>query len=109
SIFAFVLNCGGSSYDRPDFFSDDNSQDGPTAQTDDTRICPADAQSKIHQPKSKMKKLPLYWIDAFTDKVFAGNPAGVVPLTEWLPDALMQKIAFENGLAETAFFVKTTE
>lgn len=56
-----------------------------------------------------MKKLPLYWVDAFTDKVFAGNPAGVVPLAEWLPDSRMQQIAFENGLAETAFFVKTTE
>ncbi|MFZ5494280.1 MAG: PhzF family phenazine biosynthesis protein [Verrucomicrobiota bacterium] len=53
--------------------------------------------------------LPLYWIDAFTDRVFAGNPAGVVPLDAWLPDALMQRIAFENGLAETAFFVKTGE
>ncbi len=54
-------------------------------------------------------KLPLYWVDAFTDKIFAGNPAAVVPLVEWLPDALMQQIAFENGLAETAFFVKTAE
>jgi PhzF family phenazine biosynthesis protein len=53
--------------------------------------------------------LPLYWIDAFTDRVFAGNPAAVVPLDAWLPDALMQRIAFENGLAETAFFVKTGE
>lgn len=53
--------------------------------------------------------LPLHWIDAFTDKVFAGNPAAVVPLDTWLPDALMQRIAFENGLAETAFFVKTGE
>jgi PhzF family phenazine biosynthesis protein len=54
-----------------------------------------------------MPKLPLYWVDAFTDKIFAGNPAAVVPLTQWLPDALMQQIAFENGLAETAFFVGT--
>ena len=53
--------------------------------------------------------LPLYWIDAFTDRVFAGNPAAVVPLAGWLPDALMQRIAFENGLSETAFFVKTGE
>jgi len=52
-------------------------------------------------------QLPLYWIDAFTDRVFSGNPAAVIPLTEWLPDAMMQKIAFENGLAETAFFVRT--
>ena len=52
-------------------------------------------------------KLPLYWVDAFTRQAFAGNPAAVVPLTDWLPDALMQQIAFENGLAETAFFVRT--
>ena len=52
-----------------------------------------------------MNKLPLYWVDAFTAKIFSGNPAAVVPLTAWLPDELMQRIAFENGLAETAFFV----
>ena len=51
--------------------------------------------------------LPLYWIDAFTDRVFRGNPAAVVPLEHWLDAARMQKIAFENGLSETAFFVKT--
>lgn len=56
-----------------------------------------------------MKTLPFYWVDAFTGKVFAGNPAGVVPLAQWLPDALLQQIAFENGLAETAFFVRTAE
>lgn len=52
-----------------------------------------------------MINLPFYWIDAFASKVFAGNPAGVVPLEQWPDDALMQRIAFENGLAETAFFV----
>lgn len=52
-------------------------------------------------------KLPLYWIDAFTDRVFAGNPAAVVPLDAWPEPALMQRIAFETGLAETAFFVRT--
>jgi PhzF family phenazine biosynthesis protein len=52
-------------------------------------------------------KLPFYWIDAFANRVFTGNPAGVGPLDRWLDDALMQKIAFENGLAETAFFVRT--
>ncbi len=52
-------------------------------------------------------KLPLYWIDAFTDQPFHGNPAAVVPLESWLPDPIMQRIAFENGLAETAFFVGT--
>jgi predicted PhzF superfamily epimerase YddE/YHI9 len=53
--------------------------------------------------------LPFYWIDAFTDRPFAGNPAGVVPLAVWPEDALMQRMAFEHGLAETAFFVKTGE
>ncbi|OHE89698.1 MAG: hypothetical protein A3G75_11115 [Verrucomicrobia bacterium RIFCSPLOWO2_12_FULL_64_8] len=50
-------------------------------------------------------RLPLYWIDAFTDRIFAGNPAAVVPLERWLPDELLQRIALENGLSETAFFV----
>ena len=49
---------------------------------------------------------PIYQADAFTDQLFGGNPAAVCPLTEWLPDALMQKIALENNLAGTAFFVK---
>ena len=44
-------------------------------------------------------------IDAFADALFQGNPAGVCPLEEWLPDATMQAIAAENNLAETAFFV----
>lgn len=51
--------------------------------------------------------MKLFWVDAFTDKIFAGNPAGVVPLDAWLPDERMRLIAFENGLAETAFFVRT--
>ncbi|HEY5746873.1 MAG TPA: PhzF family phenazine biosynthesis protein [Chryseolinea sp.] len=50
--------------------------------------------------------LKLYQIDAFTDKVFGGNPAAVCPLQQWLPDGLMQKIAMENNLAETAFIVQ---
>lgn len=49
--------------------------------------------------------LPLYQVDAFTDRPFAGNPAAVCPLEEWLPDAVMQAIASENNLSETAFFV----
>jgi PhzF family phenazine biosynthesis protein len=51
-------------------------------------------------------RLPLYQIDAFADRLFSGNPAAVVPLEEWLPDATMQAIAAENNLAETAFFVR---
>lgn len=50
-------------------------------------------------------KLRIYQIDAFTDQVFGGNPAAVVPLSSWLPDDLMQKIALENNVSETAFFV----
>ena len=49
--------------------------------------------------------LPLYQVDAFADAVFKGNPAAVMPLDSWLPDATMQAIAAENNLAETAFFV----
>jgi PhzF family phenazine biosynthesis protein len=49
--------------------------------------------------------LAIYQADAFTDEVFGGNPAAVVPLNEWLPGELMQKIAMENNLAETAFIV----
>ncbi|WP_255651019.1 PhzF family phenazine biosynthesis protein [Cesiribacter sp. SM1] len=48
----------------------------------------------------------MYQIDAFTDKVFGGNPACVVPLKEWLPDDLLLKIARENAVSETAFFVE---
>ena len=50
-------------------------------------------------------KLNLYQIDAFTSKVFGGNPACVVPLSEWLPDSLLLKIAKENAVPETAFFI----
>src|SRR5437899_12969881 len=50
-------------------------------------------------------RIPLYQIDAFTSRLFGGNPAAVCPLAEWLPDATMQAIAAENNLAETAFFV----
>ena len=52
-------------------------------------------------------KLPIYQIDAFTDKLFGGNPAAVVPLEQWLPDETMLHIAAENNLAETAFYVPT--
>jgi PhzF family phenazine biosynthesis protein len=51
-------------------------------------------------------KLPVFQIDAFSDKVFGGNPACVVPLENWLKDEVLLKIAQENAVAETAFFVK---
>ena len=50
-------------------------------------------------------KLKIYQADAFTHKLFGGNPAAVVPLESWLPDSSMQSIAAENNLAETAFVV----
>ncbi len=49
--------------------------------------------------------VPLYQVDAFTGRPFAGNPAAVCPLREWLPDGLLRDIAAENNLSETAFFV----
>lgn len=53
--------------------------------------------------------LPIFQVDAFTSKLFGGNPAAVVPLNSWLPDSQMQKIAAENNLAETAFFIPKGE
>lgn len=50
-------------------------------------------------------QLPIYQIDAFAGELFAGNPAAVVPLERWIDDALLQSIATENNLSETAFFI----
>lgn len=52
-------------------------------------------------------KLPLYQVDAFTSKLFHGNPAAICPLKEWLPDSLLQSIAAENNLSETAYYVRS--
>ncbi len=52
-----------------------------------------------------MKKIKLYQVDAFTNQLFAGNPAAVCFLEQWLSDELMQSISNENNLAETAFIV----
>ena len=49
--------------------------------------------------------LPVYQVDAFASRPFEGNPAAVMPLAAWLPDAQLQLIAAENNLSETAFFV----
>jgi len=54
-------------------------------------------------------RIPIYQIDAFTNLQFKGNPAAVCPLESWISDELMQKIAAENNLSETAFFVKEGE
>jgi PhzF family phenazine biosynthesis protein len=50
-------------------------------------------------------ELPIYQVDAFTSRIFGGNPAAVIPLEAWLDDDLLQAIAAENNLSETAFFV----
>lgn len=52
-----------------------------------------------------MPHIPIYQVDAFTSRVFAGNPAAVCPLEAWLPDEQLQAIAAENNLSETAFFI----
>lgn len=51
-------------------------------------------------------KHPIYQVDAFTNTIFAGNPAAVMPLEQWLPDNVMQSLALENNLSETAYFVR---
>ena len=54
-------------------------------------------------------KIPVFKLDAFTDRRFSGNPAAVCPLDEWLSDALLQDIAAENNLSETAFFTREND
>jgi len=56
-----------------------------------------------------MVKLNIFQVDAFTNKVFRGNPAAVCPLEAWLSDDVMQQIAMENAVAETAFFVMNND
>lgn len=53
-------------------------------------------------------RLILYQIDAFTHTLFGGNPAAVIPLEKWIDDGLMQKLAIENNLSETVFFVPSS-
>ena len=50
-------------------------------------------------------KIPMYQVDAFTSKVFGGNPAAVCPLNDWLEDEVLQNIAMENNLSETSFMI----
>jgi PhzF family phenazine biosynthesis protein len=54
-------------------------------------------------------QLTIYQVDAFTNKLFQGNPAAVIPLEKWLDRDMMQRIAMENNLAETAFFVPSSQ
>ncbi|WP_035727713.1 PhzF family phenazine biosynthesis protein [Eisenibacter elegans] len=57
----------------------------------------------------KTLQIPIYQVDAFSNTVFGGNPAAVCPLDAWLPDSVLQKIAAENNLSETAFVVAQGE
>jgi len=50
--------------------------------------------------------VPIYQVDAFSSKLFGGNPAAICPLDQWLPDATLQSIAAENNLAETAYYIR---
>ncbi len=52
-----------------------------------------------------MKTLEIYQVDAFTNQLFQGNPAAIIPLKEWLSDEILQQIALENNLSETAYFI----
>lgn len=54
-------------------------------------------------------KLDIYQVDAFASEVFKGNPAAICPLESWLDAELMQRVALENNLSETAFFVKNAD
>ncbi|HYM92993.1 MAG TPA: PhzF family phenazine biosynthesis protein [Chitinophagaceae bacterium] len=54
-------------------------------------------------------KLTLFQVDAFTNKLFGGNPAAVIPLEKWIDNQLMQQLAMENNLSETVFFVPSSE
>jgi len=60
---------------------------------------------KLFQMEEQMK-LPIYQVDAFTEKIFSGNPAAICPLNKWINEELMKNIARENNLSETAFFVE---
>ncbi|HWR49490.1 MAG TPA: PhzF family phenazine biosynthesis protein [Bryobacteraceae bacterium] len=54
-------------------------------------------------------RIPIYQVDAFTSRLFGGNPAAICPLESWLDDRILQAIALENNLSETAFLVPMGE
>jgi PhzF family phenazine biosynthesis protein len=70
---------------------------------------PADAKVAHREPDTiKAMRVPLFHVDAFTAEPFRGNPAAVCPLQAWLDDESLRKVAAENNLSETAFFVSGT-
>jgi predicted PhzF superfamily epimerase YddE/YHI9 len=85
-----------------------------TKKTTRTSASRAPRRSAASRPKSNaapprkspsVRRVPFYQVDAFTSRLYHGNPAGVVVLEKFLPDDVMQAIAAENNLAETAFIV----
>ena len=81
------------------------SREGPGSKLTDEPFQPQEVSPGSSYTHRTVMKLQCYTLDAFTDRVFGGNPAAVCPLERWLDDELMQKIAAENNLSETAFFV----
>jgi len=59
----------------------------------------------INNKNKRTMKLAIYQVDAFAENVFTGNPAAVIPLKNWLLDEILQNIAMENNLSETAYFI----
>ena len=62
-------------------------------------------ESERFKSKIRQMRIPLFHLNAFTKQPFSGNPAAVCPLQVWLDDAVLLKVAAENNLSETAFFV----
>jgi predicted PhzF superfamily epimerase YddE/YHI9 len=63
------------------------------------------ADGGSNMKKEVVMEIPIYQVDAFTDRLFGGNPAAVCPLQAWLADDLLQDIAMENNLSETAYLI----
>ena len=76
----------------------------PEGQTDRETLLPSG-----HHGASDMTSIPFFQVDAFAERPLTGNPAAVMPLERWLDDALMQAIAAENNLSETAFTVPSEQ
>ena len=76
----------------------------PEGQTDRETLLPQEITEQ-----RDMTSIPFFQVDAFADRPLTGNPAAVMPLERWLDDALLQAIAAENNLSETAFTVPSEQ
>src|SRR5258708_38194056 len=97
-----LANCATSVCRVPTWRSNATSRSGAADGYNQAR--PA-AERSVQPSEEREMRIPLYQVDAFADRPFTGNPAAVCPLEAWLPDEVMQAIAAENNLSETAFFV----